>query len=179
VTKDRLSPSKPSGDGSEGNSSVAVAECQPGDVLVVATKTPSVHGMFGDLLATLCKARSIAGVILSAGVRDVREIRAMQYPVWAHAVNAMGTAKSNPGWVNVPVTCGGTLVNPGDMIVADDDGVVVVPAEHLDGVIENCIAREAAEAGLRERFAGGELSLDVIGLRPLLERLGVVYPDRA
>lgn len=156
----------------------AVATCQPGDVLVVTTLSPSLHGMFGDLLATLCRARGLAGVIINAGVRDVKDLRAMRFPVWSHAISSDGAAKANPGWVNVPVVCGGQTVRPGDVIAADDDGVVVVPRERLAAVIAAARKREEHETMVRERFSRGELSLDVSGLRAQLDKLGVRYPDR-
>lgn len=156
----------------------ALETCQPGDVLVVTTKSPSHHGMFGDLLAELARARGLAGVIVDAGIRDVADIRRMKFPVWSKVISSDGTSKSNPGWANVPVVCGGQLVNPGDLIVADDDGVVVVPRGRVGDVASAATAREAKEAELRERFAKGELSLDVTGLRGVLEDLGVAYPDR-
>lgn len=156
----------------------ALEVCRPGDVLVATTLSPSTHGMFGDLLATLCMARGLAGVIIDAGARDVRDLREMRFPIWSRHISSQGTAKSNPGWVNVPVVCGQATVRPGDVIAADDDGVVVVPKERLEAVAATAQAREEAEAGARERFARGELSLDVVNLRPLLERFGVRYPDR-
>ena len=157
----------------------ALEVCRPGDVLVVTTLSPSTHGMFGDLLATLCRARGLAGVIIDAGARDVRELREMRFPIWSRVISSQGAAKSNAGWVNVPVVCGGAPVRPGDVIAADDDGVVVVPRERLETVILAAQAREEAEGKLRERFARGELSLDVANLRSQLEKLGVQYPDRA
>lgn len=156
----------------------ALEVCQPGDVLVVTTVSPSTHGMFGDLLATLCRARGLAGVIIDAGARDVRDLREMRFPIWTRTISSQGTAKSNPGWVNVPVVCANVNVRPGDVIAADDDGVVVVPQERLAAVAAAAQAREDHEAKSRERFARGELSLDVANMRPLLERFGVRYPDR-
>jgi 4-hydroxy-4-methyl-2-oxoglutarate aldolase len=156
----------------------ALEVCQPGDVLVVTTLSPSTHGMFGDLLATLCIARGLAGVIIDAGARDVRDLRAMNFPIWTRTISSQGTAKSNPGWVNVPVICGQVNVRPGDVIAADDDGVVVIPKERLEMVVAAAQAREDNEAKARERFARGELSLDVVNLRLVLERFGVRYPDR-
>ncbi|WP_432878607.1 4-carboxy-4-hydroxy-2-oxoadipate aldolase/oxaloacetate decarboxylase [Kribbella sp. CA-245084] len=153
----------------------AVEVCEPGDVLVVATLSPSTHGMFGELLATQCRAQEIAGVVLDAGVRDRRELRDMSFPVWSRAISAAGTVKATPGWVNVPVTCGSALVNPGDLVVADDDGVMVIPAAEVADVVEAARLREEREAANRARFQAGELSLDVSNLRPLLERLGVTY----
>lgn len=156
----------------------ALEVCRPGDVLVATTLSPSTHGMFGDLLATLCQARGLAGVILDAGARDVRDLREMRFPIWTRTISSQGAAKSNAGWVNVPVICGQMSVRPGDVIAADDDGVVVIPRERMKTVIAAAQAREDAESKSRERFARGELSLDVANLRPLLDRLGVRYPDR-
>ena len=156
----------------------ALETCRPGDVLVVACKAPSDHGMFGDLLGELSRALGLAGVVIDAGVRDVADLRKMGVPVWSKAIASDGTAKSNPGWVNVPVVCGGQLVRPGDMIVADDDGVVVVPREQVGAVAQAAAEREAKEAASRERFARGELSLDVGGFREVIAKLGVAYPDR-
>jgi 4-hydroxy-4-methyl-2-oxoglutarate aldolase len=153
----------------------AVEVCEPGDVLVVATLSPSTHGMFGELLATQCRAQGIAGVVLDAGVRDRRELRDMSFPVWSRAISAAGTVKATPGWVNVPVSCGSALVNPGDLVVADDDGVMVIPAADVEDVVEAARLREEREAANRARFQAGELSLDVSNLRSLLERLGVTY----
>ena len=157
----------------------AIEQCRPGDVLVVATTAPSRHGMFGELLATQCRARGIAGVVLEAGARDTRELREMGYPTWSAAVSAAGTAKTNPGWVNVPVECDGVIVNPGDVVVADDDGVVVVARDDVPEVAVAAAEREEREAGVRRRFESGELSLDVSDLRQSLERLGVRYTDEA
>lgn len=156
----------------------AIEQCQAGDVLVVATTAPSSHGMFGELLATQCRARGIAGVILEAGARDTSELRQMRYPTWSSAVSASGTAKASPGWVNLPVECDGVVVNPGDIVVADDDGVVVVARGDVPAVAAAAAAREQREAEVRQRFAAGELSLDVSGLRATLERLGVRYVGR-
>lgn len=153
----------------------AVEVCEPGDVLVVATVSRSTDGMFGDLLATQCRAQGIAGVVLDAGARDRRELISMEYPVWSRAISASGTVKATPGWVNIPVSCGGTPVMPGDLIVADDDGVMVVPRADIAAVVEAARLREEKEARNRVRLAAGELSLDVNNLRPLLEKLGVTY----
>lgn len=156
----------------------AIEICQPGDVLVAATKAPSAHGMFGDLMAELCRARGIAGIITGGGVRDIAILREMPFPAWSAAVAADGTSKSNPGWVNVPIICGEQVVRPGDVIVADDDGVVVVPREALHEVLAAAEAREVREEKSRARYAKGELSLDVAGFRKLIAELGVSYPDR-
>jgi 4-hydroxy-4-methyl-2-oxoglutarate aldolase len=155
----------------------AVEVSEPGDVLVVAVLSPSTHGMFGELLATQCRAQGIAGVVLDAGVRDRSELVEMDYPVWSRAISAAGTVKATPGWVNVPVTCGSATVNPGDLVVADDDGVTVIAREDLAWVVEAARVREDREAASRARLQAGELSLDVNNLRPLIERLGIAYSD--
>ncbi|TCN32272.1 4-hydroxy-4-methyl-2-oxoglutarate aldolase [Kribbella orskensis] len=153
----------------------AVEVCEPGDVLVVATMSRSTDGMFGELLATQCRAQEIAGVILDAGARDRRDLIEMKFPVWSRAISAAGTVKATPGWVNVPVVCGGATVTPGDLVVADDDGVTVIPRAEVAAVVEAARLREEKEARNRVRLQAGELSLDVNNLRPLLERLGVTY----
>ncbi|WP_328519294.1 4-carboxy-4-hydroxy-2-oxoadipate aldolase/oxaloacetate decarboxylase [Kribbella sp. NBC_00359] len=153
----------------------AVEVAEPGDVLVVATLSPSTHGMFGELLATQCRAQGIAGVVLDAGVRDRRDLQDMAFPVWSRAVSAAGTVKATPGWVNVPVVCGSATVNPGDLVIADDDGAMVIPLDDTGQVVEAARVREDREAANRARFQAGELSLDVNNLRPLLEHLGVTY----
>lgn len=147
----------------------AVDVAQPGDVLIVAVTSPSEHGMFGELLATSCRTKGITGVILDAGARDVGELRDMKYPVWARSISAAGTAKAIPGWVNVPVSCGGVVVFPGDVVVADDDGVVVVSREDAGQVLSDATRRLEREAELRERFTAGELSLDTGNLRHLVQ----------
>jgi 4-hydroxy-4-methyl-2-oxoglutarate aldolase len=153
----------------------AVEVSQPGDVLVVATMSRSTDGMFGELLATQCRAQGIAGVVLDAGARDRRDLIEMKFPVWSRAISAAGTVKATPGWVNVPVVCGGATVTPGDLVVADDDGVTVIPRAEVAAVVEAAELREEKEARNRVRLQAGELSLDVNNLRPLLERLGVTY----
>jgi 4-hydroxy-4-methyl-2-oxoglutarate aldolase len=157
----------------------AVECCQPGDVLVVTNTSPSSHGMFGELIATSLMARGVSALAIDAGVRDTAELRAMGFSVWSRYVSCEGTVKASPGSVNVPVVLGQVVVNPGDVVVADDDGVVIVPRVEADWALEQSHAREAKEAASRERYQAGELSLDVNGLRPLLERLGVTYLDRA
>jgi 4-hydroxy-4-methyl-2-oxoglutarate aldolase len=156
----------------------AVEVCAPGDVLVVTTTSPSTDGMFGELLATSLAARGVAGIVIDAGVRDLAGLRAMGFPVWSRAVHAQGTVKASPGSVNVPVVVAGQPVNPGDIVVADDDGVVVLPAASGPAVAAACAERRANEAGKRARLASGELGVDMYALRPLLDRLGVVYVDR-
>ena len=153
----------------------AVEVAERGDVLVVATLSPSTHGMFGELLATQCRAQGIAGVGLDAGVRDRRDLQDMAFPVWSRAVSAAGTVKATPGWVNVPVVCGSATVHPGDLVIADDDGAMVIPLDDVGQVVEAARVREDREAANRARFQAGELSLDVNNLRPLLEHLGVTY----
>jgi 4-hydroxy-4-methyl-2-oxoglutarate aldolase len=155
----------------------AVETCRPGDVLVVTTTSPSTDGMIGELLATSLRAHGVIGVVIDAGVRDVAELRAMRFPVWARAISPQGTVKASPGSVNVPVICGGQAVRPGDAVVADDDGVVVVPRDRAETVLGAGRQREANEAGKRERLAAGELGVDMYDLRTLLAKLSVTYVD--
>lgn len=156
----------------------AVEVCRPGDVLVVTTTSPSTDGMFGDLLATSLMARGVLGIVIDAGVRDLASLREMDFPVWSRAVHAQGTVKASPGSVNVPVVAAGQLVRPGDIVIADDDGVVTLPAASGPSVVDAAAKRIAAEAGKREKLAAGTLGVDLYGLRPLLEELGVRYVDR-
>ncbi|WP_433201162.1 4-carboxy-4-hydroxy-2-oxoadipate aldolase/oxaloacetate decarboxylase [Dactylosporangium sp. CS-047395] len=156
----------------------AVEVCRPGDVLVVTTTSPSTDGMFGELLATSLRARGVLGLVIDAGVRDLAELRAMGFPVWSRAVHAQGTVKASPGSVNVPVVAAGQLVRPGDAVIADDDGVFVVPCSFAGTVAASAAARTSAEAAKREQLARGVLGVDLYGLRPLLEQLGVRYVDR-
>jgi 4-hydroxy-4-methyl-2-oxoglutarate aldolase len=155
----------------------AVETCRPGDVLVVTTTSPSTDGMLGELLATSLRAHGVIGVVIDAGVRDVAELRAMGFPVWARAISPQGTVKSSPGSVNIPVVCAGQAVRPGNAVVADDDGVVVVPRDRAEAVLALGRQREAGEATKRERLAAGELGMDIYGLRELLARLSVTYVD--
>src|ERR1700694_2516292 len=148
---------------------LAVEACTPGDVLVVAMTSANSDGMLGELLATSLRAHGVIGVVIDAGVRDVAALRAMQFPVWSRAISAQGTTKNATGSVNVPVVCAGQLVRPGDVIVADDDGVVCVPADAAIGVAEAAEQRSANEATMRERLARGELSVDLLGLRAVAE----------
>jgi 4-hydroxy-4-methyl-2-oxoglutarate aldolase len=154
---------------------VAAEMLQPGDVVVHALSSPDDHGFFGELLATSFRARGGLGLIIDAGVRDIAELKAMNFPVWSKAVHAKGTVKGRVGSVNVPVTCAGARVNPGDVIVADDDGVVVVPAEKAAEIALASQAREDKEATTRQRLATGELGLDIYGMRDKLAEAGLVY----
>ncbi|WP_433825719.1 4-carboxy-4-hydroxy-2-oxoadipate aldolase/oxaloacetate decarboxylase [Actinoplanes sp. CA-015351] len=155
----------------------AVEQVRPGDIVVITTTSPSTDGMLGDLLATSLRARGAIGVILDAGVRDVAELREMGFPVWSRAISTQGTVKASPGSVNVPIVVGGQVINPGDAVIADDDGVVVVAHERAAEVLEAARKRTANEESKRERLAAGELGLDMYQLRPLLAELGVVYVD--
>jgi 4-hydroxy-4-methyl-2-oxoglutarate aldolase len=156
---------------------VAVEQCTPGDVLVVATESPSEYGYFGELLATAVSARGVRGLVIDAGCRDIAELTAMQFPVWSKCVSAQGTVKKRLGSVNVPVTCAGTEVRPGDVVVGDDDGVVIVPRDDAQAVLAASEAREGKEAGSRARYQRGELFLDMHNARPELDRLGLRYVD--
>jgi 4-hydroxy-4-methyl-2-oxoglutarate aldolase len=155
----------------------SIETCQPGDVLVVATMSASTDGMFGELLATSCRAHGVSGLIIDAGVRDVVDLETMQFPVWAKAISAQGTVKATAGSVNVPIVCAGAVVNPGDVIVADADGVVVVPRAQADEVARLGRERIAKEEKTRERLLKGELGVDFYGLREKLKALGVEYID--
>jgi 4-hydroxy-4-methyl-2-oxoglutarate aldolase len=153
----------------------AVEQCGPGDILVVTTTSPCTDGLFGELLATALMARGVRGLVIEAGVRDVDALRALGFPVWSVGVSAQGTVKATAGAVNVPVTVGGQVVRPGDVIIADDDGVVCVPRGEVGGVLDAALARVAKEEAARAAFRAGELSLDRYGLRSTLESLGVRY----
>jgi len=146
----------------------AIDVAQPGDVIIVGVTAPSAHGMFGELLATSCRARGVTAVVLDAAARDTAELREMQFPAWARAVSAAGTVKASPGWVNIPVSCGGVVVFPGDVVIADEDGVVVVSRAEAGDVLDAATRRLDHEAQLRPRFTAGESSLDTGGFRAML-----------
>ncbi|MGD2103437.1 MAG: 4-carboxy-4-hydroxy-2-oxoadipate aldolase/oxaloacetate decarboxylase [Acidimicrobiia bacterium] len=147
------------------------------DVLVVTTTAPSTDGMFGELLATSLRTRGCAGLVIDAGVRDVAALREMGFPVWARAIHAQGTVKETPGAVNVPITIRGTRITPGDVVIADDDGVMIVPRDSARTVLDACADRETREDDTRRRLATGELGLDMYGLREKLDGLGVRWVD--
>ena len=157
----------------------SIEVCQPGDVLVVAPTSECTDGYFGELLGVSCQAHGIAGLIIDAGVRDTAELAALNFPVWSKAVSSQGTVKNVPGDVNIPVVCAGVLVNPGDVIVGDADGVVVVAREAAEQVAKASQERLAKEEKSRERLRKGELGLDFYGLRAKLKELGVEFVDEA
>ena len=156
---------------------VAVEQCRKGDILVAAPTSPCEDGYFGELIGTQLQTRGIAGLILEAGCRDVAELTKMGFPVWSRAVFAQGTVKETVGNVNMPVVCAGQLINPGDLIVADDDGVVVVRRKEAANILSLSREREEKEAKSRERYLRGELSLDVANMRGRLVEKGLKYVD--
>lgn len=155
----------------------AVEVCQEGDILVVVTTAPSTHGMFGELLATSLQRRGVRGLVIDAGVRDTAELREMGFAVWSRHVSCQGTVKATPGSVNVPVVIDGIVIHPGDVVCADDDGVVAVPADEAAWALAQSTARIAKEDDVRRQLAAGVLGLDLYGLRAKLSELGVEYLD--
>ena len=156
---------------------VAIELCRPGDLLVVGCSAECTDGMFGELLATSLIARGVRGLVIDAGCRDVSALRKLAFPVWSKAISAKGTVKATVGAVNVPIVCAGAIVHAGDVIVADDDGVVVVPRDAVPNVVADCESRMEKEAVNRKRLAAGELGLDIYDMRAKLAAAGLKYQD--
>lgn len=157
----------------------AIEVVRPGDVMVVATTAPSTHGMFGELLATSMRSHGVAGLVIDAGVRDTAALRSMGFPVWTRHVSVQGTVKSTGGSVNVPIAIGGQMIMPGDVVCADDDGIVVVGRSEAAWALEKSMARLEREAATRERLSSGELGVEFYGLREVLDRCAVRYVESA
>ncbi|MEK9759675.1 MAG: 4-carboxy-4-hydroxy-2-oxoadipate aldolase/oxaloacetate decarboxylase [Candidatus Puniceispirillum sp.] len=157
---------------------VAVEQCQPGDIMVIAPTSFSDAGYFGDLLGASLKANGVTGVVLDGGCRDIAVLKAAGFPVWSKAISAQGTVKETLGDVNVPIVCGGQIVSPGDVIIADDDGVVVVPRDDAAEIASKSAAREAREDQIRLRYESGELGIDMNNMRPRMAEKGLIYLDQ-
>jgi 4-hydroxy-4-methyl-2-oxoglutarate aldolase len=158
---------------------IAIEQCRPGDMLVVATNSPSTDGLFGELFATAPAHRGVRGAVLACGVRNIADLRDMRFPVWSRAVSAQGTVKATAGAVNVPIVLGGQTIHPGDVVLADDDGVAVVPRADIGRAVEASRAKLEKESASRAAFQDGELSLDRYGLRERLPELGISYVSYA